>query len=234
MRSWSHKGYALDYTGWDCDLRRVVSTDSWNFVTLLREDSMSTISVVRQPLKVFLLTALLLGTTACAATVTALKYKDLEVQSKLSETIFLDPMSADKKTLRIDVKNTSDQDVDLSALTGSLSAKGYRVVSDPNQAQYLLQANVLYVGKASDAATDQALGAGYGGPLAGIVVGGIAGAGIGQSPAAVGIGAAAGGLIGGAVEVISGALVKAVMFTVITDVQLSERSDVPVAQEQTA
>jgi hypothetical protein len=164
---------------------------------------MSTISVVRQPLRVLLLIALLLGTTACAATVTALKYKDLEVQSKMSETIFLDPVSTDKRTIWIDVKNTSDQDVDLSALASSISAKGYRVVSDPNQAQYLLQANVLYVGKASEAAIDQAIGAGYGGSLAGMAVGGIAGAGIGQSPAGVGIGAAAGGLIGGAVEVVS-------------------------------
>jgi hypothetical protein len=50
----------------------------------------------------------------------------------------------------------------------------------------------------------------------------------------VGIGAGVGGLLGAAAETISGALVKAVTYTVITDVQLSERATGPVAQQQTA
>jgi hypothetical protein len=154
---------------------------------------MNATSLTRQGLRTLLLIILLLGTTACAATVTALKYRDLEVQSKMSETVFLDPISPDQKTVWVEVKNTSDQEVDLAALTNLIAAKGYRVVSDPSQAHYLLQANVLYVGKASQAAIDQAIGAGYGGPLGGILARGVAGAGIGQSPTAVGIGAAAGG-----------------------------------------
>jgi hypothetical protein len=194
---------------------------------------MNATSLTRQGLRTLLLIILLLGTTACAATVTALKYRDLEVQSKMSETVFLDPISPDQKTVWVEVKNTSDQEVDLAALTNLIAAKGYRVVSDPSQAHYLLQANVLYVGKASQAAIDQAIGAGYGGPLGGILAGGVAGAGIGQSPTAVGIGAAAGGLMGSTAELVAGALVKAVMFTVITDVQLSERSATPVTQQQT-
>ena len=36
--------------------------------------------------------------SGCAATVTALKYKDLEIQTKMSETIFLEPVS--KENLR--------------------------------------------------------------------------------------------------------------------------------------
>ena len=50
---------------------------------------MSTISMVRQPLRVLLLAVLLLGTTVCAATVTAVKYKDLEVQSNRGKTALM-------------------------------------------------------------------------------------------------------------------------------------------------
>lgn len=152
----------------------------------------------------------------------------------MSETIFLEPVGTDKKTIWLDVKNTSDQEIDLSGLVAAVTAKGYRVVTDPEQGHDRLQANVLYVGKASQAAIDGVLGAGYGGPLVGLGVGAVAGAAIGQTPTGVGIGAAAGGIIGGAVEAVSGALVKAVIYAVVTDIQFSERSATPIAQEQSA
>jgi len=41
-------------------------------------------------------------------------------------------------------------------------------------------------------------------------------------------------LVGGAGELIAGSLVKKVTYTMITDAQLSEKSDKPVAQTQTA
>lgn len=118
-------------------------------------------------LRLLFLVALLGGATGCAATVTALKYKDLEVQTKMSETIFLEPVSPAERTVWIEVKNTSDQDVDLSPLAGMLQAKGWKVVQDPDAAHYRLQVNVLYVGKASQAAIDNAVYAGFGGPLFG-------------------------------------------------------------------
>lgn len=48
----------------------------------------------------------------------------------------------------------------------------------------------------------------------------------------VGVGAAVGGILGYGAELVAGALVKAVTYTVITDFQLSERSDKPIAQQQ--
>jgi len=65
-------------------------------------------------------------------------------------------------------------------------------------------------------------------------VGGLAGAAIGRDPLGAGVGMGIGGLIGGAAEVIAGALVKKVAFCMITDVQLSEKSLTPVSQTQTA
>ena len=183
--------------------------------------------------KALLLTTLMVGMIGCAATITSLKYQDLDVQSQMSETIFLEPVSAAKKTVLVEIKNTSDQDFDLSTVTSLIAAKGYRVVTNPDEAHYLMQANVLYVGKASHAAIDEVRGAGFGGPLAGAAIGAGAGAIIGGSGAAVGIGALVGGLLGAVAETTTGNTTKVVTYTAITDVQVSERSHVPVAQEQT-
>jgi hypothetical protein len=185
------------------------------------------------PLRVLLLLPLTLA-YGCAATQVALQYKDLDVQTKMSATIFLPPVSPDKKTLWVDVRNTSDKDLDLAPLSGLIAARGYRIVTNPDEANYRLQVNVLYVGKADPAAIEKSLYAGWGGPLAGTAAGAIAGAGIGRSPAGVGIGAGVGALVGGAAELISGSLVKKVTYTMITDVQLSEKSATPVAQTQVA
>jgi hypothetical protein len=177
---------------------------------------------------------LLAQVAGCAATVTALKHKDLEVQTRMSETIFLDPVAPAQRTVWLEVKSTADQPVELAALHEALSARGYRVIAEPDQAHYRLQVHVLYVGKAAPAAIDQALGGGFGGPLAGVLGGATAGAVLGGSGRAIGIGAGIGGLLGAAAETVSGALVKTVTYTVITDVQLSERATGPVAQQQTA
>jgi outer membrane lipoprotein SlyB len=189
--------------------------------------------MIRSSLKALSFALLLFSIAGCAATTASLKYKDLDVQNRMSDTIFLEPVSADKKTVYIEIRNTSDQDLDLSAVPSMIAAKGYRIVSDPAEAQYLLQANVLYVGKASQAAIDAVTGAGFGGPLAGAAIGAGAGAVIGGSSTAAGIGALVGGLLGAAVETTSGASTKVVTYTAITDVQVSERSTAPIAQEQT-
>ena len=73
-------------------------------------------------------------------------------------------------------------------------------------------------------AAQAALGAGYGGAIAGVAVGGVAGAattGTGQGTA---IGAVAGGIVGGIAETIANAAVKDVTYVAITDVQISERA----------
>jgi hypothetical protein len=155
----------------------------------------------------------------CAATQVALEHKDLDVQNKMSATIFLDPVSPDERTIYIEIKNTSDKELDLGPeITGAIAAKGYQVVRDPKKAHYMLQANVLSVGKASPSAIQETLGAGYGGSV-------LLGAAIGGATTRSWGGAAAGGLVGGIAETVTGSLVKNVTFAIVTDVQLSERSE---------
>lgn len=155
----------------------------------------------------------------CAAVQTSLEHKNLEVSSQQSETIFLDEVSKGQKTVHVAIKNTSDQEMNItSRVKTSLESHGYKVVSNPNQAHYLLQANILKVGKMSVAASKQALGQGYGSVLSGVgtaaVVGGLGG----SSNTMIGA-----GLVGGLVDMAANSLVKDVNYSMITDVQVSER-----------
>lgn len=157
--------------------------------------------------------------TGCAATQTALEHGSLQVSTKQSETIFLDPVSNAQKTVYVSVKNTSDEEIDIAPqLKTALSSHGYKVINNPNSAHYLLQANVLKVGKMSVAASQSALGGGYGSAIAGAVAGTAAG-----SLTASSTGMIAGGLAGGVIGLAADSLVKAVNYTMITDVQISER-----------
>ncbi|HAT7956488.1 TPA: conjugal transfer protein TraT [Legionella pneumophila] len=170
-----------------------------------------------------ILKSLLVGSivvlTGCAATQTAIEHRSLQVSTKQSETIFLDPVSNVKRTVYFAIKNTSDEDVDIAPqLKTALSSHGYKVVNNPNSAHYLLQVNVLKVGKMSIAASQSALGGGYGSAIAGAVAGTAAG-----SFTNSGTGMIAGGLAGGVIGLAADSLVKDVNYTMITDVQISER-----------
>lgn len=164
--------------------------------------------------------------SGCAATVTGIKLKDLDVQARMSETIFLEPVSPEKRTVWVEVKSTCDEGLDFGPLAGMLAARGYRVVVDPEAAQYQLQITCLSVSKTSTAAIDTPFGKGA--VIGMALVGAIAGAVIGDVTGFIG------GAIGAGVgEAVMGVLVKSVTYTVVTEVQLSERSALPVAQEQT-
>ncbi len=179
------------------------------------------------PILALMSLALLLG--GCAATTTALRYKDLDVQTKMSNSIFLDPVAPAQRTIFIQVRNTSDKPFNVqSDIVGRLVAKGYKVVQDPSKATYILQANVLSVGMVDQSALEKSTMAGFGGVAVGAGVGAL----LGGSRA--GAGAVVGGLAAGAAEAIAGSLTKVVTYAVITDVQISERTQGPVSEEFTS
>lgn len=74
--------------------------------------------------------------SGCAATRIAIEKHDLDVQARMSDSIFLDPVSDGKKTVFVQVRNMSDkQDFDVSAdVKDVIAARGYRVVGDPDKA----------------------------------------------------------------------------------------------------
>lgn len=182
--------------------------------------------ISRALMALIVLTSLAVVLGGCAATYTGLRYKDLKVESKMSATIFLDPVAPAQRTVFIQVHNTSDKPFNIqNEVAAAVASKGYRIVQDPTKAHYLLQANVLSVGLTDESALEKASMAGFGGVAAGAAAGALLG---GSRP---GAGAAVGGLAAGAAELISGALVKVNTYAVITDVQISEATKTGVSQQ---
>lgn len=167
--------------------------------------------------------------TSCAATEVALSHKNIETQTTLSKTIFLDPVPDSQKSVFIVVKNTSDQQsFDIShSLTQAFRAHGYKVMSNPSDAHYKVQANILSVGKVSKSASQSAPGHGFGSALAGGATGAAAGSLSGNSTAML-----AGGLVGGIGGLAVDSLVKDVNFTMIVDLQISERKNAKGSYER--
>jgi outer membrane lipoprotein SlyB len=161
----------------------------------------------------------------CAALHTSIAKKDLDVQTKMSDTVFLDPVGPDKKTIYVDIRNTSDKsNFDIqSSIIRNLQAKGYTVTNDPDKAHYWLRANVLSVDKASPTAAENALHAGYGGALTGAAVGAATGAALGGWSGA-GIGGLAGAAAFGIAGTVADAYVKDVTFMAITDIEIAEKA----------
>ena len=160
----------------------------------------------------------------CAAVNIALEKKDLVIDTKMSDTIFLDIINQKERTIFVDMKNTSDKDADIKALiTGKLIAKGYVAVDNPQKAFYIFQGNILYIGQSDPSAIRKSLYAGYGGvwagAAAGVIVGNVANS---YTGALYGLGI--GGIVGGAADLVAGSLVKDVTFTIITDLMITERS----------
>ena len=86
-----------------------------------------------------------------------------------SNTVFLDPNT--NRTVYTQLRNASEnQQVTLSEVNTKLSTKGYQLVQDPEQANYWIQAKVIYCHRAADGATPE--GVARAGPGAGISSGG--------------------------------------------------------------
>ena len=86
-----------------------------------------------------------------------------------SNTIFLDPNT--NRAVYTQLRNASEnQQVMLNDVNTKLSAKGYQLVQDPEQANYWIQAKVIYCHKAADGVAPEAVA--KAGPGAGISSGG--------------------------------------------------------------
>lgn len=163
--------------------------------------------------------------SGCSATYTAINKRHLDVQTKMSNSIFLTPVSQSKRTVFLQVRNTSDKPgLSVEAqLISALQSKGYQIMQDPEQAHYLIQANVLQAGRTNLRSQNEAANGGFGSAVVGGVVGGQFGGGHGSSALAVG-----GALLGIAAD----ALVQDVHYSIVTDLQISERSGGAIVLEE--
>ncbi len=172
--------------------------------------------------------------SGCTAATVYMTHKDLDVKTQMSNTIFLEPVASVQKTIWVDFKNTSDQQMDLlGRLKSELEHRGFVLVSDPNKgAHYRLQGNLLYVGKTSISAAQMTMMNGFGGGLAGMAVGGAVGSSTG-SLMGTWVGAGIGGLAGAGLEIFANSMVKNVTFVAVMDLQVSEFSEKVISQRET-
>jgi hypothetical protein len=159
--------------------------------------------------------------TGCAAGDAVINHGSVDVQTHMSETVFLDPVPPNLKTVYVSARNTSDHpEVDVRGqLMQSITERGYQVVQDPMQAHYMLRINVLQAGKIDPKSKDGLLSAKYGEPLLGGAVAAGATSLVTSNSAAIG----GVGLAVGLGTFAANALYKDVTYTVVIDIQLSER-----------
>ena len=179
---------------------------------------------LRNPAALF--TALLmLG--ACAATETTVAKRNLDVQTKMSDTVFLDPVRPAERTVFIEVRNTSDkQDLEIAeAVRARVAERGYMITEDPSRAQFMLQANVLQAGRNSETAAEAAYKDGFGSVLTGGAAGAGVGWALGKAGGHDGLLIAGGAILGAGIATVVDAFVQDVTYSVVADLQVSERAN---------
>jgi hypothetical protein len=135
----------------------------------------------------------------------------VDVRTRMSNSVFLNLSDQTSKTVFVRVRDSSDTDGEAgedlqAALRYRLQAEGYTVLSSPQGAYYVIQANVRYVGERDNADMGAVLGAGFGGAVLGTIVGGRNGTGIGLLA----------GLVAGSMAA------RDVTYVLVTDVQITE------------
>lgn len=170
-------------------------------------------------------TSILIGSLSlvgCGATSALINHSSLDVNSKMSNTIFLDPTTQNQQTIYIQVKNTTSEDMKglTAQITKNFTNAGWKVVTDQNKASNMVQVNILQAGQAEDPdAVWKAVQSGYGatalGGLAGLAVGYGTGSVVGGIGAGVGVAAA---------SWIADSAIKNVAYSVVTDVQVSVKT----------
>ena len=153
------------------------------------------------------------------------KPNNAEVETLLSQSIFLRPTLPGERSLYLRITSTADKPVDLEGLHKELSerfrAKGFRI-SAPDNANFMVQVNVLSISKTSKSLTKEAVSNGFGAAVA------IANAAVGP----------AGQVVGAATESATSIFFRDTYFNMVTDVMINERTPrisilKPESQEET-
>lgn len=161
---------------------------------------------------------------SCAATSTMISKRELDVQTKTSNAIFIQPVAKNARTVYLEVRSgvqEFDRQQFVSFIRDSFTQhpNGYKLVDDPEKAQFHMQAFVLNLEKASETAARKALSQGYLGSS--MLAGATVGAAIDHTNRFRGAGV--GGLAVGAADFVAGTVVKDVYYMLVVDLQVSEK-----------
>ena len=154
----------------------------------------------------------------CAASRMMVRYGDLDTQTEMSESVFLELHSDLPQTVYVAEASTAGRDLTIRpSFERGLMESGYTVVDTPNEATYVIQINHLRLEEV-ELSADQTLRDAIGAALT-------AGAGTALATEILGASGAAGelGLIAGVFGFLLDANTKHVAHTLTTDVLLTER-----------
>ncbi len=157
----------------------------------------------------------------CAAASTAIKKRELFVESKTSHSIILEPVAPYKRIVYASVRDLSGNSMRKpmqAKLEEILRSEGFTVTKNPDEANMMLTGSIIAAGKSTSSDSNKYLSSGYKGGAEGAVIGGILGGSPNGRNAAVG-----GALLGAASGFLADTLVEDVYFTFVMDVQLRER-----------
>ena len=137
----------------------------------------------------------------------------MQTKATMSQSVFIDPVAKSEQTIFIAMRNTSGQNINLQPkIIALLQSKGYTIVDDPQKANFILQANVLYCDIKQE---NNAVGAG--------VVGGMEGVGVGAYNHNSATGAVVGGLAGAALGALAGKLTEDTVFQMQVDINIRQK-----------
>jgi hypothetical protein len=114
-------------------------------------------------LQIVLLSFMILTLSGCAAVHKSIAKKDLDVQTKISTSIFVAPVAKDQRKIYLEVRSgvmEFDRNAFRKALNEQIlaSGNGYTFVDGPDEAQYTMSVFVRNLEKASPSAAENALG----------------------------------------------------------------------------
>ncbi len=156
--------------------------------------------------------------TGCAASRMMIRYGDLDTQTRMSESVFLELRSDLPRTVYIAEASTAGRDLTVRpSLERGLMGSGYALAETPDEATYIIQINHLSL-EEIELSGDQTLGDALGSAFA-------AGAGAALATDILGASGAAGevGLAVGVLGFLFDSSTKHIAHTLTTDVLVTER-----------
>lgn len=169
----------------------------------------------------FVIVGLLAG---CAAVETSVAKRNLDVQTKTSTAIFVDPIARAKRLVYVEVRS-GIMEFDRRAFRREVmnafadNDSGYKVTDDPDAAPYHMNIFVTALEKNTLTAAERALNQGYSDVGAGALVGGVVGADNGHGSLTS---TAIGSVVGAVATTAANAWVQDVTYMLVADVKITE------------
>lgn len=174
----------------------------------------------------FLVAALIVVISGCAAVQTSIAKRKLDIQTRISTAVFVDAVPREKRTVYAEVRSgvmEFDRNAFLSSVRAEFASNpnGYTLTDNPDKAQYHMSVFVTKLEKASPTAAEQALKQGYRGDVgAGAALGATMGSERGGSASST----VGGGILGALATTAANAYVQDVTFLLVADVQIKEKT----------